>query len=93
MTRGHSKRREWSPRPGRPGLGIVVVAAAAVLSVGCASGDHRPEYSQQARDQEIVKCELPGQIRHLGNLTYLSAGRVIQTSASDCTARGGSRLG
>jgi len=64
-----------------------------MLSVGCASGDHRPGYSQQARDQEIVKCELPGQIRHLGNLTYLSAGRVIQTSASDCTARGGSRLG
>jgi hypothetical protein len=36
-----------------------------------------------------VDCLLPGQIRRLGQMTYLTARRAMKTSASDCEIRGG----
>lgn len=40
-------------------------------------------------DLEIVDCLLPGQVRQLGNMTYLTARRPTHTTASDCRIRGG----
>ncbi|HEU4653465.1 MAG TPA: caspase family protein [Steroidobacteraceae bacterium] len=40
-------------------------------------------------DLEIVDCLLPGQVRQLGNSTYLTQRRPIRTTASECSIRGG----
>jgi uncharacterized protein len=40
-------------------------------------------------DLEIVDCLLPGQVRQLGNSTYLTQRRPTRTTASDCRIRGG----
>ncbi|MFK7915620.1 MAG: caspase family protein [Pseudomonadales bacterium] len=40
-------------------------------------------------DLHVVDCLLPGQIRRLGNRTYLTPRRPTQTTASDCQIRGG----
>lgn len=37
----------------------------------------------------VVDCLLPGQIRNLGSLTYVTKRRPIKTSALDCKIRGG----
>ena len=40
-------------------------------------------------DLYIVDCLLPGQVRNLGSMKYLSARRPIRTTAVDCRIRGG----
>jgi TPR repeat protein/uncharacterized caspase-like protein len=37
----------------------------------------------------VVDCLLPGQVRKLGKMTFLTARRPIKTSAQDCEIRGG----
>ena len=37
----------------------------------------------------VVDCLLPGQVRKLGKMTFLTARRPIKTSAQDCEMRGG----
>lgn len=38
---------------------------------------------------QVVDCLLPGQLRKLGNSTYLTPRRPVKTTASDCNVRGG----
>ena len=38
---------------------------------------------------EIVDCLLPGQVRQLGNSSYLTQRRPVRTTASECSIRGG----
>ena len=40
-------------------------------------------------DLEIVDCLLPGQVRQLGNSSFLSQRRPMRTTASECSIRGG----
>lgn len=40
-------------------------------------------------DLEIVDCLLPGQVRQLGTMTYVTARRPTHTTAADCRIRGG----
>ncbi len=40
-------------------------------------------------DLEIVDCLLPGQVRQLGNTTYITQRRPIHTTTADCRIRGG----
>ncbi len=42
-----------------------------------------------ADDFKVVDCLLPGQIRRLGSMTYVSRRRGIKTTPSDCGIRGG----
>src|SRR6202167_4708360 len=58
-------------------------AASAADSAAAKQGIVRRE------DLEIVDCLLPGQVRQLGNATYLTARRPTHTTASDCRIRGG----
>src|SRR5881409_1465328 len=37
----------------------------------------------------VVDCLLPGQVRKLGQMTFLTSRRPIKTSAQDCEIRGG----
>jgi hypothetical protein len=75
--------------------------AAACLLSACASQGAGPRVGgssnaaaatqgmQTMADLEIVDCLLPGQVRQLGNTTYLTARRPIHTTAADCRIRGG----
>jgi hypothetical protein len=78
-------------------LAFLPVLTLVLLSLGCASqepgaarGVHLPQGSGKADDFLVVDCLLPGQVRRLGQqLTYLTAGRAVKTSARDCEIRGG----
>lgn len=45
-------------------------------------------YAQVAALQ-VVDCLLPGQVRSLGNRTYITPRRPVKTTAADCKIRGG----
>jgi hypothetical protein len=66
-------------------------AAVGMMSAACiaVAADHAKEGLLTRQDLEIVDCLLPGQVRMLGNMTYLSARRPIRTNAADCRIRGG----
>ena len=78
-----------------------VLILCMVTFLGCRTGTTVPEEtfqaptsssalsSRNADDLVIVDCLLPGQVRKLGKMTYLSARRPIKTSAFDCEIRGG----
>src|SRR5271165_6167038 len=61
----------------------VLAAAASKPDAAATIGIVRRE------DLEIVDCLLPGQVRQLGNMTYLTPRRPTHTTASDCRIRGG----
>jgi hypothetical protein len=48
-----------------------------------------PTATLRADNLLIVDCLLPGQVRKLGAMTYLTARRPIRTSAQECEIRGG----
>ena len=79
---------------------LLMVSLLSALA-GCTS----PSLSGQAPDQPpsaassaapgraealfVVDCLLPGQVRKLGQMTFLAPRRPIKTSAQDCEIRGG----
>jgi hypothetical protein len=65
------------------GLLSASVLAAAKPDAAATQGIVRRE------DLEIVDCLLPGQVRQLGSMTYLTPRRPTHTTASDCRIRGG----
>lgn len=72
--------------------GIAAVASVAMVLFGCAGGSSpAPEIPAGASvdDLYIVDCLLPGQVRRLGNTTYLTPRRPTRTTAQDCRIRGG----
>ena len=78
------------------GLVRVSVAISLAILVSCAANqDDRSAQSPSVNTEEIiaglqiVDCLLPGQMRKLGNMTYLSPRRPIKTTAADCNIRGG----
>ncbi|MBN51016.1 MAG: peptidase C14 [Spongiibacteraceae bacterium] len=70
------------------------ILLATVISA-CGSSPNTEQAGQPANQEEliagmhIVDCLLPGQVRSLGNQTYITARRPIKTTASDCNIRGG----
>ncbi len=74
----------------------LMAAIISVVLVSCATTPQVPEtaqsaegQSEQVKDYYIVDCLLPGQIRRLGNKTYVTARRPTRTTAADCNIRGG----
>jgi uncharacterized protein len=74
---------------------IAAVLVPTLMVVGAAA---KPTESDKAAatkgmvkrsDLEIVDCLLPGQVRQLGNSSFLSQRRPIRTTASECSIRGG----
>lgn len=51
--------------------------------------DNSKEGFQTTQDLYIVDCLLPGQVRRLGNMSYVSPRRPIRTTTADCRIRGG----
>lgn len=83
----------------RDALKSAACASFALALAGCASGGAGPASSAASglpageqdliAGMQIVDCLLPGQLRSLGNTTYLTARRPIKTTAADCNVRGG----
>jgi len=71
---------------------VVLVLAPAALVVASAASDDKAAATKgmvKRSDVEIVDCLLPGQVRQLGNSTFLSQRRPIRTTTAECTIRGG----
>jgi uncharacterized protein len=73
-------------------LGLTVVAAV----LACAGAALAKDPDNKGRegmvtraDLEIVECLLPGQVRQLGAMSYLSPRRPTRTTTADCRVRGG----
>ncbi|HEY6922814.1 MAG TPA: hypothetical protein VI653_05050, partial [Steroidobacteraceae bacterium] len=71
-------------------VAVVLLFAVFAAAPAWAAGPGKPTSGTSARqDLEIVECLLPGQVRHLGNSTYVSARRPTRTTTADCRVRGG----
>lgn len=74
---------------------LIAVVAPAVLVVASAATPTEAERAAATKgmvkrsDLEIVDCLLPGQVRQLGNSSYLTQRRPIRTTVSECSVRGG----
>ena len=68
-------------------LGLLVAACHHHGYVAAAG--HQDTSARQTSDLYIVDCLLPGQLRALGNMKYLSARRAVKTTSVDCRIRGG----
>jgi hypothetical protein len=68
-----------------PGVLVIASAAAPTAAEKAAATKGMVKRS----DLEIVDCLLPGQVRQLGNASFLSQRRPIRTTLSECTIRGG----
>lgn len=78
--------------PGRAfSLATVAAAVTGLILGACASvaADRAKEGAVTRQDLEIVDCLLPGQVRMLGNTTFLTARRPVRTNTADCRIRGG----
>jgi len=79
----------------RRGAAPVITALASLLMVSCAAPPSEKEVAQatqgmiKRQDLEIVDCLLPGQVRQLGNGSFITPRRPVRTTASDCRIRGG----
>jgi uncharacterized protein len=73
------------------GLARVMASLAMTCAIaGSAAGENKATEGMVARrDLEIVECLLPGEVRQLGQMTYLAPRRPTRTTASDCRVRGG----
>lgn len=73
----------------------VATALVVVLVGGCQTTPTRktamsaPNGAVDPEDYLPVDCLLPGQVRRIGNTTYLTPRRPVRTSAIDCRIRGG----
>ncbi len=71
-----------------------LLPALALLAIsGCQSNAPLPENATKGmvtrQDFEVVECLLPGQVRQLGQRTFLSPRKPVRTTTVDCRIRGG----
>lgn len=70
-------------------LSIVFALSACNQPVKDDPSDHGAGTVEKLDDLHVVDCLLPGQIRNLGQTTYLTPRRPTRTTAADCRIRGG----
>jgi uncharacterized protein len=70
-------------------LWVVSVSAIATGVVLADVSDKAKEGLVTRSDFEIVECLLPGQVRQMGAMTYITQRRPTRTTTSDCRVRGG----
>ncbi|MEM1230758.1 MAG: caspase family protein [Pseudomonadota bacterium] len=74
-------------------LGATTAAAASRKDIRALqkllSEDRAREGMVDLADLHVVDCLLPGQVRRLGQQTYLGPRRPVKTAAADCRLRGG----
>jgi hypothetical protein len=82
-----------------------LILSSLVAVVGCTPpslSGHAPDQPPSPSSSDVpnraeallvVDCLLPGQVRKLGRMTFLTARRPMKTSAQDCEIRGGEYVG
>ncbi len=79
----------------RPATSRWLIVLAPALLVVASAATHESDRKAAAAgmvkraDLEIVDCLLPGQVRQLGNASYLTQRRPVRTTVSECSIRGG----
>src|SRR5262245_37864158 len=74
---------------------LIVALAPTMLVVASAATPTEAERAAATQgmvkraDLEIVDCLLPGQVRQLGNTSYLTPRRPIRSTVAECSIRGG----
>ncbi|MGH8138202.1 MAG: caspase family protein [Steroidobacteraceae bacterium] len=74
---------------------VAAFTVSASLMCACASSPQAAKTSTATQgmvsrqDLEIVDCLLPGQVRQLGNTSYITQRRPTRTTAAECRIRGG----
>ncbi len=78
---------------------FLLLCITALFMTGCAAPPAVPERqtrrpvntppAQDAADFLIVDCLLPGQVRKLGRMTYMTPRRPVKSTALECEIRGG----
>ena len=83
--------RRWSVPHLRLTWLVLLAACASSAPPGATGGAQAGvvDKSLVVADLAPVDCLLPGQVRQLGDRTYLTARRPIKTTAADCRLRGG----
>ena len=70
-------------------IGAAACALGAALTPAAETADSAMEGYAEVAALHVVDCLLPGQVRSLGNRTYITPRRPIKTTAADCKIRGG----
>ena len=72
-------------------IALVLAPAALVVASAATESDKAAATKGMVKrsDLEIVDCLLPGQVRQLGNSSFLTQRRPIRTTTSECSIRGG----
>src|SRR5579863_9102465 len=68
---------------------FVLMGSALALNGLAAAEQKATEGMTRRQDLEIVDCLLPGQVRQLGTMTYVTQRRPTHTTTADCRIRGG----
>src|SRR5690606_11459228 len=71
---------------------LVLVTGFSVVASAAPSEAENAAATQglvKRSDLEIVDCLLPGQVRQLGNTSFLTQRRPIRTTVAECSIRGG----
>ncbi|MDR2215516.1 MAG: caspase family protein [Nevskiaceae bacterium] len=70
-------------------LAVLIASSPAIPAANPDATQRAREGINTREDLEIVDCLLPGQVRQLGAMTYVSQRRPTRTTAADCRVRGG----
>jgi len=73
-------------------LGVVIPTLLVVASAAAPSKSDQAAATKgmvKRSDLEIVDCLLPGQVRQLGNTSFLTQRRPVHTTTAECSIRGG----
>ncbi|MDZ7667972.1 MAG: caspase family protein [Gammaproteobacteria bacterium] len=68
---------------------VMVLGLTAAPAAAAEEPQSAMEGYQEVAKLHVVDCLLPGQVRRLGNRTYVTPRRPIKTTAADCNIRGG----
>jgi hypothetical protein len=68
---------------------LLISIIPACISADDTEGDRGMEGFAAVAELHVVDCLLPGQVRNVGQRTYLTPRRPIRTTAADCQIRGG----
>ncbi len=68
---------------------LLINIIPACISADDTEGDRGMEGFAAVAELHVVDCLLPGQVRNVGQRTYLTPRRPIRTTAADCQIRGG----
>lgn len=78
-----------------PFLARLALTLAPALLVAASAAPSKEDQAAATKgmvkrsDLEIVDCLLPGQVRQLGNTSFLTQRRPVRTTTSECSIRGG----